>query len=331
MDEDQAPDQESLFPKSTGDKLREAREALGLTLADIANRTRVPMRHLEAIEQGEFAAMHSSTYAIGFAKAYARAVGLDEKAIGGEVRNSPQLPLPAATAYEAYEPRDAKRLPSRGVAMAAGAIAVLLLIGVVRLVRHQPVPRVGRTRASRSRKTPSPPRPRRPRHRSAPARSRSTATDSVWLKIYDATGKTLLEKTMAQGERYDVPADADNPMINHRAPRPDPGDGQRIGGRAARQRQGSRSRTCRSAPRRSRHAAAGPAPAATTASAPPTATATPGASCAAPRVPPGGVPDRAPDPPADAERGRDAGESPAAGNRSDTGAVIAVAQRRDPR
>ena len=86
MDEDQAPDQASLFPKSTGDKLREAREGLGLTLADIANRTRVPTRHLEAIENGEYNTMPSPTYAIGFAKAYARAVGLDDKIIGLGVR-----------------------------------------------------------------------------------------------------------------------------------------------------------------------------------------------------------------------------------------------------
>jgi cytoskeleton protein RodZ len=212
MDEDQAAEQESLFPKSTGDKLREAREALGLTLADIANRTRVPMRHLEAIEQGEFGAMHSSTYAIGFAKSYARAVGLDEKAIGLEVRNSPQLPMTATTAYEAYEPRDAKRLPSRGMAMAAGAIAVLLLVGVVvwygtSLFRGPGEPGLA---------IPENTVAAAPEATSAPVGAGQvtlTATDSVWLKIYDATGKTLFEKTMAQGERYEVPADADNPMI----------------------------------------------------------------------------------------------------------------------
>jgi hypothetical protein len=41
-----------------------------------------------------------------------------------------------------------------------------------------------------------------------------TATDSVWLRVYDATGKTLIEKTMQPGEQYSVPGDAANPMIN---------------------------------------------------------------------------------------------------------------------
>ena len=213
MDEDQAPDQASLFPKSTGDKLREAREALGLTLADIASRTRVPTRHLEAIENGEYASMPSPTYAIGFAKAYARAVGLDERAIGAEVRNNPQLPLPPVTDYEAYQPRDAKRLPSPGLAMVAGVIGVLVLIAVVLwygtgLFRGSEEPVAtppDNTIAAAPEPTPTP---------VSGGQVSLTATDSVWLKIYDATGKTLLEKTMAVGERYDVPADANNPMIN---------------------------------------------------------------------------------------------------------------------
>jgi hypothetical protein len=40
------------------------------------------------------------------------------------------------------------------------------------------------------------------------------ATDEVWLRVYDTAGKTLHLKTMAAGERYDSPADADGPMIN---------------------------------------------------------------------------------------------------------------------
>ncbi|MDB5680388.1 MAG: hypothetical protein JWO16_193 [Sphingomonas bacterium] len=213
MDEEQAPDQASLFPKSTGDKLREAREAQGLTLADIANRTRVPTRHLEAIENGEYASMPSPTYAIGFAKAYARVVGLDEKAIGLEVRNNPQLPLPPVTDYEAYQPGDPKRLPSRGLAMVAGAIGVLVVIAVIvwygtSLFRGSDEPVAAppeNTIAAAPEPTPTP---------VSGGQVTLTATGSVWLKIYDATGKTLFEKTMTPGERYDVPADANNPMIN---------------------------------------------------------------------------------------------------------------------
>ncbi|MBN8815729.1 MAG: helix-turn-helix domain-containing protein [Sphingomonas sp.] len=213
MDEDKTPDQASLFPKSTGDKLREAREALGLTLADIASRTRVPMRHLEAIENGDYGSLPSPTYTIGFAKTYARAVGLDEKAIAAEVRNNPQLPLAPVTDYEAYQPSDGKRVPSFGLAAIAGLIAGLVLIAAIlwygtNLFRgsEEPVaPPVENTIAAAPEATPTP---------VSGGQVALTATDSVWLKVYDATGKTLFEKTMAAGERYDVPQDANGPMIN---------------------------------------------------------------------------------------------------------------------
>ncbi|MDB5679910.1 helix-turn-helix domain-containing protein [Sphingomonas bacterium] len=213
MDDDQTAEQESLFPKSTGDKLREARERLGLTLADIAASTRVPMRHLEAIELGDYSGLPSSTYAIGFAKAYARAVGLDEKAIGLEVRGNPHLPAAPTTVYEPYQPRDGKSLPSRGVALVAGAIAVLLLIVVAiwystSLFRGSSDAPLAipsdNSIAAAPEPTPAP---------VGGGQVTLTATEGVWLKIYDASGKTLLEKILAQGERYDVPADANNPMI----------------------------------------------------------------------------------------------------------------------
>src|SRR3546814_11757493 len=40
-----------------------------------------------------------------------------------------------------------------------------------------------------------------------------TATDTVWLRIYDGNDKRLFEKEMAAGETYTVPADAQNQQI----------------------------------------------------------------------------------------------------------------------
>ena len=220
MDEDEAagaPDQASLFPKTAGDKLREAREAQGLTLQDIASRTRVPIRHLEAIEANRLEAMASPTYAIGFAKTYARAVGLDEKAIAAEMRESPQMPLSPRVGFEEYEPTDPRRVPSSGIATIAAIIAVILLVGVgiwygTGLLRgngDEPAalatPGAEATVAAAPEATPAP---------VAGGQVVLTATDSVWLRVYDAAGKTLIEKTLQPGEQYSVPGDANNPMIN---------------------------------------------------------------------------------------------------------------------
>ena len=73
-------------PTGVGARLRRAREDKGLSLADVAARTRVSERHLGAIEHGRFGDFASRTYAIGFARAFARHVGLDEIAVADEVR-----------------------------------------------------------------------------------------------------------------------------------------------------------------------------------------------------------------------------------------------------
>src|SRR5690606_23913186 len=69
-----------------GPQLRAAREARGLSLAQLAAETRIAQRHLQTIEAGEFSALAARTYAIGFSRTYARAVGLDDVHVAGRVR-----------------------------------------------------------------------------------------------------------------------------------------------------------------------------------------------------------------------------------------------------
>ena len=59
---------EGMFPKSVGERLAAGRVAAKIDLADVSSRTRIPMRHLEAIESGRYADLPSVTYASGFAK-----------------------------------------------------------------------------------------------------------------------------------------------------------------------------------------------------------------------------------------------------------------------
>src|SRR4051812_10422297 len=106
------------LPRTPGERLREAREAQGLSLDEVAARTRVPLRQLQAIEDGNYAALPSITYSVGFAKAYARAVGADEVAIGRDVRaQDTQQPAVRRTEYVAYELDEPKREPTGLVAV----------------------------------------------------------------------------------------------------------------------------------------------------------------------------------------------------------------------
>ena len=71
---------------STGEQLKRAREAKGLSLDDVASQTRIPIRHLQSIEQEDWDALPAPTYAVGFARNYANAVGLDGAALAAGLR-----------------------------------------------------------------------------------------------------------------------------------------------------------------------------------------------------------------------------------------------------
>lgn len=198
-----------------GDILRRAREAHGLSMADVAESTRVAQRQLEAIERNDFAALPGTPYAVGFARAFARAVEADEVEIARKVREELGA-VSHAERYEAFEPVDPARIPPRSLAWIAAAVAVVLAVGYG----------VWRTQffsastdeeisdlSNRAGEAPA-----ATANRAAPAPANGgpvvlTATDAVWLRVYDEAGDRLFEKQMAKGETYTVPDNAKGPMI----------------------------------------------------------------------------------------------------------------------
>lgn len=205
----------TLFPVKVGEKLRDARLALGMELTEIASRTRVPLRHLQAIEASDYSGLPSSTYAIGFVRAYARAVDADEVALARELRAETAGSFATREVYESYDLQDPVREPSSGLVW-TGAIIALLLLAAVGLwygtdlfrgdgAEPAPAPTAA---AGVAPVVAVPPPP------VGAGQVTLTATQPVWLRIYDADGKRLFEKEMAAGERYDVPPDAKGPMIN---------------------------------------------------------------------------------------------------------------------
>jgi transcriptional regulator with XRE-family HTH domain len=60
-----------------GQRLREARERLGLTLDEVERNTRIRTRHLEALERSDWEALPSLVQARGFLRNYAEFLGLD--------------------------------------------------------------------------------------------------------------------------------------------------------------------------------------------------------------------------------------------------------------
>lgn len=74
-----------------GAKLKQARVGANLSLQDISDRTRISLRFLTAIESDDFSALPGRVYIIGFTKAFARAVGLDEVSLLAALQEKMQL------------------------------------------------------------------------------------------------------------------------------------------------------------------------------------------------------------------------------------------------
>ena len=96
-----------------GTLLREAREAKGVTLADVQEATRINSRYIEALEEGQYDILPSEVHVRGYLRNYARYLGLDPKPLldryelNRSDRRPEPPPQPADEDLEALGPLDA--------------------------------------------------------------------------------------------------------------------------------------------------------------------------------------------------------------------------------
>lgn len=204
-----------------GAQLRAARQSLNLDIAQVAAETRIPRRHLEAIEEGEFEALPSRAYAIGFSRTFAKAVGLDAAAITDAVRAElADGPMRRTATSPAMEPGDPARLPSAGLAWAAAAAVLVLAIGIFAYFATA----FGAGTVPASLLSPAPAASVTPAATAAVAAAPTPAPsgpvvltaleEGVWVRLYEEGGERLFERTLKQGETVTVPAAASDPRIN---------------------------------------------------------------------------------------------------------------------
>ena len=125
------PDWKDVVPSVTdaptlGDGLRIAREHSGRSLAELSSLTRVPSRYLTALEQNDFSTLPNRVFSIGYVRAYAGSLGLDEQlAVERFKRESPDpsvpLQAPVGVAFEEVR-RYSPRLIAAGMALASAAL-----------------------------------------------------------------------------------------------------------------------------------------------------------------------------------------------------------------
>lgn len=247
MEEYQAPlgDVFDVGSPRVGERLRRARVEKGLELVDIARETRVPLRHLAALEGDAHDSLPALTYSIGFVKTFARAVGLSPEEVAAQfkaetskVAHVPQtMPL---------EPLDESRVPPRGIVVGTLLAVVVIIAGVWAygsgMFQREPMPPVPVEVAS-----PADPSPEDDQTAAAtadtslPATATGdigvppataavdaagvalpldpaavpgaggpvvlTATTEVWIKVYDAQQQTVKMGILQPGESYVVPTD----------------------------------------------------------------------------------------------------------------------------
>lgn len=206
MDETETDDQVTV-----GQRLREAREASGMSIEDIAAQTRIPTRHLASLEVSDWDKLPAATYSIGFAKNYAGAVGLDRNEIGEQLRAEMGGARPIYAHPEIYEAADPARTMPKGLVFAAlGLLAVVVLVFTWLNNRSlEPDQAVAETNAI------SAPVANEIAPPTAPAAAQPvvlTATDAVWIEVKDGA-LTLKQGELATGERYEVPANAAAPVL----------------------------------------------------------------------------------------------------------------------
>lgn len=116
-----------------GDRLRAARERLGIGRGELSLRTKINERHLEALEDSDFAALPARIYAVGFARTYAGAVGLDAARIAAEVRrelNERENPPPRPP-HQLHIDGPAKSPSNRIVWLSLALVALLIVAGTM--------------------------------------------------------------------------------------------------------------------------------------------------------------------------------------------------------
>ena len=197
---------------TVGQRLRAAREGKGLTLEDVAAQTRIPRRHLESLENGDWERLPAPTYTNGFAKSYATVVGLDRVAIGDQLRGEMSGHRPATTA-EVFEPADPARTMPKWLVF--GAIAAVILLVVVMSYLSQRSVRGSDEVTSENAALAAEPSAPAPAAIAPPVTAGAvviTANEPVWIQVKDGA-TTLKAGVLEAGQSFEVPASATAPVL----------------------------------------------------------------------------------------------------------------------
>ena len=126
---------------SLGAALREARERLGLSVADVANQTKLAPRQIEALEAEDFRHLPEMPFVRGFVRSYAKILQLDALPLLAALPQTNTPPMPLVTA-SVEAPFPSAHSPQRQNLVWLGAALLLAVVVVAFAVWHLTTPPV---------------------------------------------------------------------------------------------------------------------------------------------------------------------------------------------
>ena len=109
-----------------GDALRRAREHSARSIEDLSTATRVHVRYLRALEQNDHSALPSQVFVLGYVRAVAGALGLDEQLAAERFKRETPHAAEGLQSPTGADVTDARRRSPRWI---AAAVLVLAVVG----------------------------------------------------------------------------------------------------------------------------------------------------------------------------------------------------------
>ena len=196
---------------TVGERLKAARIKKKMSLEDIAAQTRIPLRHLESVEESAWDRLPAPTYTIGFAKAYAGAVGIDRAEVSEQLREELGGSRYSVTPIETFEPADPARSMPKWLVI-GGIAAVLLVVLAMSWLNNRALQDSGEPAVNAETAQPAsgPPPLSVPTAQGAVVLA---ASEPVWLQVYDKSGTNYFSGMLNPGQDFTVPPSATAPLL----------------------------------------------------------------------------------------------------------------------
>ncbi len=226
--------EEGANPDSLGVVLQSVRQRRKVTVEQVAEDLKIPDKHIQALESGDFEALPALPYALGFVRSYAHYLKMD--AVQCMRRFREEMPSGYEITTRSLPEASAEvHMPQGSMIILAVLMAISIYGGWYALVRDDQMMKsispptdelIEQTAVSNSRKdatenttTESSTAPvqdtlgitallakvEEPIVVKAASRIVLNARSTAWIRMEDSENQTLMERYLVSGERYDVP------------------------------------------------------------------------------------------------------------------------------